>query len=62
MKLLLSGQPHKKIANKLDVSERTIEGRRKQILEKTETNSLVELARLVAEVSINKQGQVRPEQ
>ena len=55
MDLLLIGQAHKQIASKLDVSKRTIEGRRKHILEKTQTKTLVELAGLVAEVAVDGQ-------
>jgi FixJ family two-component response regulator len=61
MNLLLKGHPHKHIAQKLDVSERTVEGRRKRILEKTQSNSLVELARIVCEVAVDKHFGIPPE-
>lgn len=60
MDLLLTGQAHKQIARKLDVSERTIEGRRKQILEKTQAKTLVELARLVAEATVEGHVEIQP--
>ena len=60
MDLLLAGQAHKQIARKLDVSERTVEGRRKQLLEKTKAKTLVELAWLVAEATVDKQDEIHP--
>jgi FixJ family two-component response regulator len=45
---LIAGKPHKVIASELGISTRTVETRRSQILKKTQTKTLVELARMVA--------------
>jgi FixJ family two-component response regulator len=50
---ILEGQPNKAIARRLDVSTRTIESRRQKIFEKTGTNSLAELVRLVVESGLD---------
>ena len=60
MDLLLRGHAHRQTARKLDVSERTVEGRRKQILEKTQAKTLVELARLVAEATVEGHVEIQP--
>ena len=47
LELVLAGEPNKTIAQKLDVSVRTIESRRQQIFRKTETSSVAALVRTV---------------
>lgn len=47
--LLIDGEPNKAIANKLDVSVRTIEVRRQSIYSKLQANSLAELVKLVVQ-------------
>lgn len=47
LRLILDSQTNKKIANQLDVSVRTVEARRRKILDKMNVESIVELVRLV---------------
>ena len=47
LRLILDSQTNKMIANKLDVSVRTVEARRRKILDKMNVESIVELVRLV---------------
>lgn len=47
LRLILDSQTNKTIANKLDVSVRTVEARRRKILDKMNVESIVELVRLV---------------
>ena len=47
LKLMIEGMANKVIARRMNVSIRTIENRRQRIFEKTETDSLAELIRLV---------------
>lgn len=49
LRLVLDGQLNKRIANKLDISERTVEARRKRIFEKTRTESVAQLVREIVE-------------
>jgi FixJ family two-component response regulator len=49
LNLLMKGQANKHIARALSVSERTVENRRRAIFQKTETESVAELVRLVIE-------------
>jgi FixJ family two-component response regulator len=49
---VLMGLPNKAIAKKLEVSQRTIESRRHDIFQKTETGNLVALAKLVFEAHL----------
>ena len=46
LKLLLEGKKNKAIAEALDISVRTVENRRHSILEKTNANSIAQLAQL----------------
>ncbi|MCA9206953.1 MAG: response regulator transcription factor [Planctomycetales bacterium] len=46
MELMIEGDPNKVIANKLEVSVRTVEARRHNVFLKTGTESLAELVRL----------------
>lgn len=48
--LIMQGYANKVIAKSLNVTERTIENRRRRIFEKTNTKSLAELVRFVMEV------------
>jgi FixJ family two-component response regulator len=50
MKWMLEGNSNKMIARILDISSRTVEVHRKNILAKMEANSLVDLAKMVSEV------------
>ena len=50
MQLMLEGNPNKMIARILDISSRTVEVHRKNIFDKMEADSLVLLARTVAEL------------
>jgi FixJ family two-component response regulator len=52
MDYMLAGLPNKVIAKRLGVSLRTVEYRRHDIFEKTETESLPELVRLVSDLDI----------
>ena len=52
LKSVLMGLPNKAIAKKLEVSQRTIESRRHDIFQKTETGNLVALAKLVFEANL----------
>lgn len=49
LRLVLDGHLNKRIANKLDISERTVEARRKRIFEKTRTQSVAQLVREIVE-------------
>ena len=49
MMLALAGHPNKVIANRLGISNRTVEGHRSRILQKTGTTSMLELAQLAAD-------------
>jgi FixJ family two-component response regulator len=49
LELMLSGEPNKLIAKRLDVSQRTVEARRARIFNKMEATSLAQLVRLVTE-------------
>lgn len=51
--LMIEGQANKVVARRLGVSIRTVESRRQQIFEKTETDSLAELIRLVVQLRPN---------
>ena len=46
---VVEGQLNKRIAKRLEISERTVEARRKRIFEKTETKSVARLVRLMVE-------------
>jgi FixJ family two-component response regulator len=46
---VVEGQLNKRIAKGLEISERTVEARRKRIFEKTETKSVARLVRLMVE-------------
>ena len=50
MDKLLAGKTHKVISQELDISIRTVETRRNKILSKMQTDTLVELGRLIAEM------------
>jgi FixJ family two-component response regulator len=47
LNLIVGGLPNKAIARRLDISLRTVESRRQKIFEKTKSQSLAELMRLV---------------
>ena len=49
MMLALAGHPNKVIADRLGISNRTVEGHRSRILQKTGTTSMLELAQLAAD-------------
>lgn len=49
MEGLLRGKPNKQIARELDVSLRTVEGRRRTVFQKTQTDSIAALMQLVIE-------------
>jgi two-component system, LuxR family, response regulator FixJ len=49
LKMIQDGLPNKAIANRLSVSLRTVESRRKSIFEKTHTRTVAELIRVVEE-------------
>jgi two-component system, LuxR family, response regulator FixJ len=51
--LMIQGQANKVVARRLGVSVRTVENRRQQIFEKTGTDSLAELIRLVVQTRSN---------
>lgn len=53
LKLIVEGKPNKTAAGELNVSERTIENRRRSIFAKTETNSVAELVRLCIEADMD---------
>ncbi len=57
--LMFEGLPNKVIARRMDVSVRTVENRRQRIFEKTDTDSLAELIRLVVESRAISQGETR---
>jgi two-component system, LuxR family, response regulator FixJ len=48
--LMVQGEANKNVARRLDVSVRTVENRRQQIFEKTGTDSLAELIRLIVKL------------
>ena len=50
--LMVDGLANKVIARRLEVSVRTVENRRQRIFEKTRTDSLAELIRLVIETRV----------
>jgi two-component system, LuxR family, response regulator FixJ len=50
LEMMVQGQANKIIARRLDVSIRTVENRRQQIFEKTESDSLAELIRLIVQL------------
>jgi two-component system response regulator FixJ len=50
MNCILAGMPNKAIAHKLTVSSRTVDRRRKSVLEKMKVESVAELAGLVARI------------
>jgi len=56
LNLMMKGFPNKVIANRLNVSIRTVEARRHRVFQKTNTKSLVDLIKLVvfAELQISK--------
>lgn len=60
LELVVAGVPNKLIAAKLGVSTRTVENRRAAIFEKTETQSVAELVRLVMEVGVSGLDNIRP--
>jgi two-component system, LuxR family, response regulator FixJ len=49
MEGLLRGKPNKQVARELDVSLRTVEGRRRAVFQKTQTDSIAALMQLVIE-------------
>ncbi len=49
--MLMEGLPNKTIANRLGVSQRTIEARRHNLYEKLESRSVVEVVRLIYELN-----------
>ena len=49
LRYLIEGSLNKRIANRLGISERTVEARRKRIFEKTETTSVASLVRTLIE-------------
>lgn len=49
LRAVVDGQLNKRIAKRLEISERTVEARRKRIFEKTETTSVAMLVRLIVE-------------
>jgi two-component system, LuxR family, response regulator FixJ len=49
LEMIVDGLPNKAIANRLLVSLRTVESRRKSVFDKTKTRTVAELARLVEE-------------
>jgi len=51
MELIVMGQPNKAIAMKLQLSVRTIESRRRKVFDKTRTNSVAEIVRLVSQAT-----------
>ena len=51
---MMEGMANKVIARRLNVSIRTIENRRQRVFEKTGTDSLAELVRLVVETKATK--------
>jgi two-component system, LuxR family, response regulator FixJ len=53
LELMIEGQANKVVARRLGVSIRTVESRRQQIFEKTGTDSLAELIRLVVQMRSN---------
>ena len=55
--LILQGRPNKQMAAELNVSERTVENRRREIFRKTETNSVAEVVRLAIEAGWEQAGE-----
>lgn len=53
MALVIEGLTNKEIARRLNISYRTVEIHRSRIMEKTGANSLVDLARIVADSGLN---------
>jgi len=53
LRLVMDGALNKRIARELDVSVRTVESRRRKILDKVNVDNFVELARLVVLVELN---------
>lgn len=49
LRAVVDGQLNKRIARQLEISERTVEARRKRIFEKTETTSVALLVRMIVE-------------
>jgi FixJ family two-component response regulator len=54
LEMLIEGKTNKVIANRLGVSVRTVEARRRQIFKKTETDSVAELVRLIVQTDMVK--------
>ena len=50
MEGMIAGQLNKMIANQLEISLRTVESRRHNVIEKLQVKSLAELVRLVVEI------------
>jgi two-component system, LuxR family, response regulator FixJ len=59
LNLILKGRPNKLMAAELKVSERTVENRRREIFQKSETNSVAELVRLAIEAGWDDAGEAR---
>ena len=52
LSFVVQGKPNKVIANRLDVSVRTVENRRSEIYNKLQAGSVVELVRMVIEANV----------
>ncbi len=55
LQMMLHGEPNKRIASRLRVSHRTVDRVRASILEKTGAASVIELARMVAELEAERE-------
>jgi two-component system response regulator DctR len=60
MALVVQGQPNKRIADKLDISVRTVEVHRARVFDKMQVKSAVELANLLRELQPPAQPEPRP--
>lgn len=61
LELVLTGIPNKSIAQKLEITERTVEMRRASLIRKLQVQSTVELIRLVTQYEIFANGRTLPQ-
>lgn len=52
LELVLAGHPNKRIATRLDISQRAVEDRRSRVMKKVEANSIPELVRFAIEAGL----------
>ena len=52
LEMVLAGHPNKRIATRLDISQRAVEDRRSRVMKKVEANSIPELVRFAIEAGL----------